>query len=351
MSFSLSIQPRPIDVAFTIGTNLIPQGLEYSQGVGEQCIITNETLLPYLPPLPDPIVLPSHGTIKNHAMKEWIEDILYERGANSNLIIVAIGGGELLDLVGFVSSTFMRGVPYISFPTTLLAMTDAAIGGKTGINMRGAKNWIGAYHHPSHIYIDLNFLQSLPQDVWIDGLAESIKHGIIEDPTLFSFFENNLSSIFQREQSVVLEMIKKSVSVKCRIVEQDPYEQLEIRSILNFGHTVGHAIESVTRYKCTHGKAIAMGMLVETAMSHRLGLLDQSSYDRIFNLIQKIPFGFEFPKEPLYKYMLRDKKNGRFAALNKVGDCKLANFDESLFNKGWNDALRDSQTELTALNS
>ena len=351
MPFSLSIQPRPIDVLFTIGTNLIPEGLEFSQQIGKQCIITNEALLPLLPSLDDPIVLPSHGTIKNRAMKQWVEDILYERGVNSNIVIIAIGGGELLDLVGFVASTFMRGVPYISFPTTLLAMTDAAIGGKTGINIKQAKNWIGTYHHPKRVYIDLNFLQSLPQDVWIDGLAESVKHGIVADKTLVSFFENNLPSILQREQSVILEMIKKSVSIKCQIVEQDPYEQIGVRSILNFGHTVGHAIESSTKYTCTHGKAVAMGMLVEAAMSYHLKLLDNSSYKRIVNLIQKIPFDFEFPKQPLYKDMLRDKKNGHFVALNKIGECTLLPFDRQLFNKGWNDAVRNAQSKLTTLNS
>ncbi len=346
MSLVLSVTSRTIEVPFTIGTNLIPQGLKLSQEIGRQCIITTETLSPLLPILKDPILVPSHEAIKNRAMKEWIEEILYERGVNRDVVLIAIGGGTLLDLVGFVASTFMRGVALILFPTTLLAMTDAAIGGKNGVNLKEGKNWIGTYYHPRHVYIDLNFLQTLPQDIWIQGLSETIKHALIADQEFFYFLKENLPLILQRDLSVVEKMIKKSVSIKCAIVEQDPFEENGLRFVLNFGHTVAHALEVQSKYLLPHGEAVAMGMIVEAAMSLRLGLLNQEVYEKIITLVKAIPFELTFPKYLSYELILRDKKNGLFVALSDIGKPVLKGIDSTLFKQGWNDALRDSQREL-----
>ncbi|MCH9609327.1 MAG: 3-dehydroquinate synthase [Chlamydiales bacterium] len=340
MPLSLRVTPPQIEVPFTFGYDLIPQGLKLAQDIGEQCIITTESLLPHLPPLLDPIVLPNKETIKNRAMKEWIEEILYERGANKSTVFVAIGGGALLDLVGFVAATFMRGAPLISFPTTLLAMTDASIGGKNGVNLKKAKNWIGTYHHPAHIFFDFHFLESLPQNTWIDGLAETIKHAIIWDEMLFSFLEENHTSIINRNPHIIKEMIEKSVAVKCAIVTKDPFEFKGLRHILNFGHTVGHALEAHFNYALSHGEAVAMGMIVEAAISVELGLLNRGDYERIFQLITSFPFKFPFPDHLSYALLQRDKKEGRMIAITSLGgECCMVNLTQKLFIQGWTDAL------------
>jgi 3-dehydroquinate synthase len=266
------------------------------------------------------LVLPSGETIKSRAIKEKIEDALIERGWGRESCLVAIGGGAVLDLVGFVAATYCRGIPYIVIPTTLLAMTDAAIGGKTGVNVEEAKNWIGAFHHPKKVYIDLTLLKPLPDRQYLYGLAETIKHSLIADSSLFSFLESSVEDILNRKTATLQEMVAKSCAIKKEVIEKDPYETEGYRRILNFGHTIGHALETLSQYRCSHGQAIIMGMRVESELANLMGYLSHSSLVRIDNLLKRFKFKMDYPESLPYEMLKRDKKGAhRFVILTSIG--------------------------------
>ncbi len=338
MPLTYTIQPELIQTEILFGSDLIPEALEYIQASGNQSIIlTTPTLAPALSTLPNLVTLSDGESIKNRATREKIEDLFYERGVNRQTTLVAIGGGALLDFAGMMAATWMRGIDLITFPTTLLAMTDASLGGKNGINFREGKNWIGTFYHPKRVYMDFNFLKTLPQSEWISGLAETVKHAAIYDAQLFAFLESH-EVVAQEEFK---QMIEASVAVKLAIVTQDPFEKSGLRHILNFGHTVGHAIEVFNAYRVSHGRAVALGMVVEAAMAVSLGLLGNEDYERLLNLCRPMILNSEMPP---FALTLRDKKNGKFVGLRKIGGpCELIDLTESLYIEGWNHALRDIQ--------
>jgi len=237
-----------------------------------------------------------------------------------------VGGGALLDLVGFVSATYCRGIPYISVPTTLIAMTDASIGGKAGINVEEAKNWIGAFHHPSKVYIDFTFLRSLPQREFTHGLAETIKHSLIADNRFFCFLESHYEALLLRDPTLLREMVFHSCGIKKEIIEKDPYETKGLRRILNFGHTIGHALETLSNYTRPHGQAVLMGIKIEAAIARRLDYLSTSSYERISSFLDKFPVIMDFPEHLPHEMMMRDKKGAHcFVVLTDIGS--VAPFD------------------------
>jgi len=285
--------------------------------------------------------------LKTRQTKEILEDFLYENRCDKQSCLVAVGGGALLDLVGFVAATYLRGISYISCPTTLLSMTDAAIGGKTGINHGLAKNMIGAFYHPKAILVDHAFLQTLPLPLIVSGLSESIKHGLLGSSELFDYIEKHLDEILQKKMSKLLQL---SIDVKKQVVQKDPFEQRGLRHILNLGHTVGHALESRSQFAISHGHAVAAGLRVEGWMAHRLGLISLGEMERVCALLNRL-----YPKEEIladlqYHEMVSDKKNRgqvpHFVALEGIGRVKrwgtdyVTAFDEKLFKKGVEDALR-----------
>ena len=229
-------------------------------------------------------------------------------GIDRNSSIVALGGGTVTDLAGFIASTYLRGISLYLIPTSLLAMVDASIGGKTAINTVVGKNLLGSFYFPKAIYIDTFFLQTLPRRELISGLAEIIKYGCIYDASLFELLENTAS---KHSIDFLATIINRSLSIKQKIIEQDVYNK-EIRHILNFGHTLGHGIELCERYTISHGQAVALGMLGEAYLSHRKGKLPYSDFIRICSLIRMCSFDLRISSYitplDLFNALARDKK-------------------------------------------
>ena len=213
-----------------------------------------------------------------------IYDALIPARIDRGTPIIDLGGGVIGDMAGFAAATILRGVPFIQMPTTLLAMVDASGGGKTGVNHSTGKNLIGAFHQPIAVLIDPQVLKTLPPRELRSGLAECIKHEIIRDADGFATLEKNIHRALSLDIEYLTELIAHNVAIKARVVEADPLERGE-RAHLNFGHTFGHAIESISNYSYSHGESIALGMCAAAFTSTRLGLLDDDSRKRIFKLI------------------------------------------------------------------
>lgn len=265
--------------------------------------------------------IPSGEASKSRSTKELIEDQMFQKGFSRDSCVIALGGGVILDLSGFIAATFCRGVSLILIPTTLLAMADACIGGKNGINTLHGKNLIGTFYFPDLVVIDVDVLQTLPERHFRNGMSEIVKHALIADREFFCLLENQGGMA----ENLIM-TIAKSCDIKKRIVEQDPYEDLGIRSLLNFGHTIGHAIELASLYTILHGEAVAIGMIVESKLSIMYGKLTISQYDRIVQLVRKIHPQLEIPamtNEMLWQAMSLDKKsergNPRFVLLDDIG--------------------------------
>lgn len=252
--------------------------------------------------------LPSGEENKTRNMKEKLEDCFIHDGLGRDVIVVAMGGGVTTDLVGFLASTYLRGVRLILVPTTLLAMVDAAIGGKTGVNTELGKNLIGTFYLPESILIDQSFLSTLPEIEMQNGLFEILKMGFIFDSSIL-------------EEKSIEEKIKKAILAKLQIVALDPFEK-GIRRILNFGHTIGHAIEMATYFQVPHGLAVGMGCLLESFLSYQFGYLSKSD----FAIIQQLLNNCVLPKldeKRFYSALSTDKKrNGkqvRTVLMDRIG--------------------------------
>ena len=239
--------------------------------------------------------------------------------------VVAFGGGMIGDMAGFVAATLLRGVPFIQVPTTLLAMVDASVGGKTGINHAVGKNLIGAFHQPQAVWADPAVLKSLPPRELRGGLAECIKHDCIRDAAGFAALEQNIPRALAMDLEYLTELVAHNVAIKAAIVEADPFEKGE-RAHLNFGHTFGHAIETMSQYQYSHGEAIALGMTAAVFMSHKLGMLDDESRKRIIRVLELagLPTGkLKISPKVIADAMLFDKKvkggKIRFILLDGIG--------------------------------
>jgi 3-dehydroquinate synthase len=223
----------------------------------------------------------------NKTLETWaqIHQFLAEHRHNRSTTIVALGGGVVGDVAGFVAATWQRGVRFVQIPTTLLAQVDSSVGGKTGVNLPAGKNLVGAFHQPCAVVADTELLASLPAREYRAGLAEVLKYGVISDAELFDFLEENVSAILQRETSALTHCIERSCAIKADVVAGDEREEGR-RAILNFGHTFGHAIENLSGYgELLHGEAVGLGMVMAADLSTRMGLLDSASARRIKALV------------------------------------------------------------------
>ncbi len=246
-----------------------------------------------------------------------------ERGST----VVALGGGVVGDLAGFAAGTFLRGVPWVGVPTSLLAMVDASLGGKTGADLPQGKNLIGAFYPPRLVLVDPAVLKTLPESEFTSGMAEVVKHGVIADPALF---EACLDFRSFGNFGSLDEMIRRAMAVKIRVIEKDPYEK-GIRTALNLGHTVGHGVELVSGFKVRHGEAVAIGMVVEAQMAEDIGLAQAGLADEIAAVLKTLGLPTEIPDEldraAIVTAMLRDKKKAdgivRFALPTKVGEAQV----------------------------
>lgn len=244
-----------------------------------------------------------------------IAEVLSEAKFQRNDYVVAIGGGTLTDVVGFAASIYMRGLRLVIIPTTLLCMVDAAIGGKNAVNFKGIKNVIGTFYQPSLVIADLDLLDTLPQQELINGLAEVIKYGITLDRELFEYLRKNHDRIMNRDDQSLEYIVYKSILNKIAIVKEDPYELKNIRIVLNFGHTVGHAIEASTGFRVPHGKAVAVGMVLEASLGKSLGVTPRHCINDVIEVLKyyNLPtsideLGINIDKEVFRSSLTRDKK-------------------------------------------
>ncbi|MFC1965398.1 3-dehydroquinate synthase [Chloroflexota bacterium] len=224
--------------------------------------------------------------------------------------IIALGGGVIGDLTGFVAATYLRGVPLIQIPTTLLAQVDSSIGGKVAVNHGLLKNKIGAFYQPRLVISDISTLKTLPSGELSDGLAEVIKYGVIQDKEFFTYLEENINQIKSLDGEALETIVFRSAKIKAAVVEKDERD-FGLRNILNYGHTVGHAIESVSDFKVRHGEAVAIGMLAAARISNKLGMLDKSEVIRLKDIIARASLPIEIPRlelEKLIQAMSHDKK-------------------------------------------
>lgn len=235
---------------------------------------------------------------KSRFTKEELENGMFELGCGRDTCVIALGGGITTDIAGFVAATYCRGVPVVYIPTSLLAMIDASIGGKTGVNTDYGKNLIGSFNQPQAIFSDINTLKTLPQAELENGLAEAIKHALIQDSQHFSFLEKNAAAILNYDLTVLEELLYTNAKIKVAIVEQDEKES-GIRQLLNFGHTIGHALEVATDYKIKHGEAVAIGMMAESYISMQLGFLSETSLNKIKVLLKQ----YNLPTILKHKYV------------------------------------------------
>ncbi len=259
------------------------------------------------------LIIPDGENYKNLKTANHIYNFLLENRVTRSEPIIGLGGGVIGDLVGFIASTYKRGLPLIQVPTTLLAQVDAAIGGKTGLDHRLGKNMIGTFYQPDIVICDISALLTLSESEFLSGLVEVIKYAIIKDRSLFSLLKNRREEILNRDLKILKEIVSRCVSVKKDIVEIDEREEKGIREILNFGHTIGHAIETSTGYSLyDHGKAVAIGMVVEAKWAKTYGSLRKQDLNRITDLISSYRLPTTIPKDlsidNLNKLILQDKK-------------------------------------------
>jgi 3-dehydroquinate synthase len=260
-------------------------------------------------------------------------------------LIVAVGGGVVGDISGFVASSYLRGIQFIQIPTTLLAQVDSSVGGKTAINILSGKNLVGAFYNPKGVIIDTNVLHSLPNRQLKAGLAEVIKYAFIQNKALFSLLKKYPKKILSKDHKIIEEIIFLSLQTKARIVTKDEKEN-GIRAILNFGHTFGHAIEAHGKYKkILHGEAVAKGMRIASKISYLENLISEKEYEEVIALLQKYEFDLsvdQYKYRELKPYIFRDKKikagKLNLILLNKLSNALVTNaFDAKNLQKGLQD--------------
>ncbi len=234
--------------------------------------------------------VPDSETAKSFRVYEKTVGLLTDFSKRSTPLVIALGGGVVGDLSGFVASTFRRGVPYVQVPTTLLGQVDSAIGGKVAIDIPRAKNIIGNFYQPKLVLCDTDFLKSLPKKEFRNALAEIIKYGIIKDSAFFYFIEKNHKKLIRLEPDITEYAIAKCCGIKARVVEKDEFDEKDKRAILNFGHTVGHAIEASLKFSLSmpHGEAVARGMIIASDVALRMKMLSDNDFKRVKKLIKKV---------------------------------------------------------------
>ena len=272
------------------------------------------------------IIDPPGEHSKNMQTVQSIVDRMEELGYGRDSLVLAMGGGTVGDAAGFAASIFKRGVPCIHLPTTTLSQADSAIGGKTGVDSPLSKNAYGTFHHPIRVYMDCSTLLTLDERSFRAGLAESVKHGMIADGHFFAFLERSTESILKREEPALAQLARKNSAIKGAIVYQDPYEE-NLRCILNYGHTIGHAVETASGLSLLHGEAVAIGIAGACRIAERLGIADQHVGRRARDLLERLCLPTEIPAgiptHLIREHMKRDKKAlqqvPRFVLLEEIG--------------------------------
>jgi 3-dehydroquinate synthase len=331
LSVNLGERSYPI----VIGDGLLGGGIDLSPYLrGSAClVVTNETIAPlYLEPLarclpglePQSLSLPDGEAFKTMASAASVIDALVRLRAGRDATVIALGGGVVGDIAGFAAACYMRGVPFLQVPTSLLAQVDSSVGGKTGVNHPQGKNLIGAFHQPQVVVIDVATLATLPERELRAGLAEVIKHAAIADEAFFAWLENNIDGLLQRDSAALQHAIRRSCEIKAAVVQDDEREQGK-RALLNFGHTFGHAIENTVGYgEWLHGEAVAAGMVMAAALSG----IGRTECERLERLLTAAGLPVAPPaacRGRLAEAMQLDKKarSGRlrFVLLKRIGEA------------------------------
>jgi 3-dehydroquinate synthase len=298
-------------------------------------IVSNTTVAPlYLEKLSNslqaagvkviPIILPDGESYKNSETLNKIYDTLLQSRCERSTTLIALGGGVIGDLTGYAAATYLRGVPFIQVPTTLLSQVDSSVGGKTGINHPLGKNMIGAFYQPQLVLADIDTLQTLPSREFSAGMAEVIKYGLIRDADFFDWLETNMVRLMHLDEALVSYAIYRSCQNKADVVAKDEHEQGE-RALLNLGHTFGHAIENAMGYGVwLHGEAVAAGTLMAADLSHRMGWLSETEVERIKKIIKAANLPIVSPNLGVERYldlMSLDKKveNGKIRLILQQG--------------------------------
>jgi 3-dehydroquinate synthase len=292
------------------------------------------------------IAFPAGEENKNRETKAWIEDRMLEHKFGRDSAVIALGGGVVGDTAGYVAATYTRGLPYVQVPTTLVACVDSSIGGKTAVDTPHGKNLIGAFHQPWRVYIDVDTLLSLNEKEIREGLAEVIKYGVISDGDLFSFLEKNMAGVFSYDKRALTRIIKRGCEIKGEVVEKDERES-NLRKILNFGHTIGHAVENLSDYKISHGEAISMGMAAEGKLAVMMGLWKEEELGRLVRLLAEAGLPTSMPghmrMEDIIDTMKLDKKSrgGRIEMVLPAAIGRMADINGSYGLKIEESLLRD----------
>lgn len=273
---------------------------------------------------------------KTRETKAMVEDAMLESGYRRDCCIIAVGGGVVTDLAGFVAGTFGRGVPFINYATTLLAAADASVGGKTAVDTPLATNLIGLFNQPKKVYLDIATWQTLPSRQIYSGLAETIKHACIASKELFQFLVDNMDAILAIDKEACEYIANENCKIKYQVVMKDERES-GLREILNLGHTVGRAIETVSDYQLLHGEALSIGLVAEVRLATDLGYMTKEEADAVVALLEKAKLPITIPeyidKEELVKKLYTDKKvkNGRLRFVIQKGIGDVVEFEEGVF--------------------
>ncbi|MCM1307142.1 MAG: 3-dehydroquinate synthase [Butyrivibrio sp.] len=286
--------------------------------------------------LADIIVFEAGEKSKTRQTKEFIEDTMLARGYRRDCCIIAVGGGVVTDVAGFAAGTYGRGVPFINYATTLLAAADASIGGKTAVDTPLATNLIGLFNQPKKVYIDIAAWKTLPPREISSGMAETVKHACLADGELFDYLEKNMERILNIDAEACEHIARRNCEIKYRVVMKDERES-GLREILNLGHTVGRAIETVSGYKLLHGEAVAIGLTAQTRLALRRGYMSESEAERVKGLLKSAGLPTEVPDyidcKELVKKLYTDKKvkNGCLRFVLEKGIGGVARFGDNVY--------------------
>ncbi len=273
---------------------------------------------------------------KTRKTKEEVEDAMLEKGYRRDCCIIAVGGGVVTDLAGFVAGTFGRGVPFINYATTLLAAADASVGGKTAVDTPLATNLIGLFNQPEKVYLDIAAWKTLPERQVYSGMAETIKHACLANSDFFKYLEENMEDILAIDKEKCEHIAKENCKIKYEVVMKDERES-GLREVLNLGHTVGRAIETVSDYRLLHGEALSVGMVAEVKLAYKLGYMTAKEKERVISLLKKANLPTEIPeyidRDVLVKKLYTDKKvkNGKLRFVVQKGIGSIVEFEEGVF--------------------
>lgn len=257
------------------------------------------------------ITFPAGEESKNLKLYGHLCSILAQKGHERKDGIIALGGGVTGDLAGFVASSYLRGVPFVQIPTSLLAQVDSSVGGKTGVDIPEGKNLVGAFYQPKSVYIDIDVLKTLAKDEFLGGMAEVIKYGVIRSDEFFHYLVKERDAILALQPDTLENVVKTCCQIKADVVAEDEREA-DLRRILNYGHTIGHAVEAVSGYSIIHGKAVAIGMTAAARIAQRQKLLSATDGEKIVSILKKYDLPTEIPpdldRKQIKKFLLSDKK-------------------------------------------